>query len=145
MLAIALSDREQRTLTLMRDQVGIEPFYYGRFDDLVLFRLQPRSLAEHPAWRGELDRDSLAAYLRNGDVSASHSIYRNVFQLPPGHIVVIDTFGRISEHRYWNLREITAAGVASPLDLTEADASDLLDPPASGCGTATHAGVSNWF
>ena len=62
MLAIALWDREQRTLTLMRDQVGIEPFYYGRFDDLVLFRLQPRSLAEHPAWRGELDRDSLAAY-----------------------------------------------------------------------------------
>ena len=61
-------------------------------------------------------------------MSASHSIYRNVFQLPPGHIVVIDTIGRISEHRYWNLREITAAGVASPLDLTEADASTCSTP-----------------
>jgi asparagine synthase (glutamine-hydrolysing) len=127
MFAIALWDREQRTLTLLRDRVGIKPLYYGRFGDVWLFGSQPRSLAEHPAWRAELDRDSLAAYLRYGYVPAPRSIYRNLRQLPPGHMVVIDAAGRVSESRYWDLQDIAAAGVADPLDLSDAEAADRLD------------------
>ena len=127
MFAIALWDREQRRLTLMRDRVGIKPLYYGRFGDVVLFGSQPRSLAKHPAWRAELDRDSLAAYLRYGYVPAPRSIFRNLRQLPPGHMVVIDHEGRVSECRYWNLQDIAAAGVADPLELTDTEAADRLD------------------
>jgi asparagine synthase (glutamine-hydrolysing) len=101
--------------------------YYGRFGDVVLFGSQPRSLAEHPAWRAELDRDSLAAYLRYGYVPAPRSIFRNLRQLPPGHMVVIDAAGRVSESRYWNLQDIAAAGVADPLELTDTEAADRLD------------------
>ena len=127
MFAIALWDGERRTLTLMRDRVGIKPVYYGRFGDVVLFGSQPRSLAEHPAWRAELDRDSLAAYLRYGYVPAPRSIFRNLRQLPPGHMVEIDANGRVSERCYWNLQDIAAAGVADPLHLTDVQAADQLD------------------
>jgi asparagine synthase (glutamine-hydrolysing) len=127
MFAIALWDRETRTLTLMRDRLGIKPLYYGRFGDVWLFGSQPRSLAEHPAWRAGLDRDSLAAYLRYGYVPAPRSIFRNLHQLPPGHMVVIDAAGRVSESCYWNIQDIAAAGVANPLDLTDAEAADRLD------------------
>ncbi len=127
MFAIALWDREERTLTLMRDRVGIKPLYYGRFGDVVLFGSQPRSLAQHPAWRGELDRDSLAAYLRYGYVPAPRSIYHNVRQLSPGHMVVIDSGGRVNERCYWTLQGIAAAAVADPLDLDDGQAADQLD------------------
>ncbi len=140
MFAIALWDREQRTLTLMRDRVGIKPLYYGRFGDVVLFGSQPRSLAEHPAWRAELDRDSLAAYLRYGYVPAPRSIFRNLRQLPPGHMVVIDAAGRVSENRYWNLQDIAAAGVADPLELTDAEAARPARRAAARCGAPAHAG-----
>jgi len=127
MFAIALWDREQRTLTLMRDRVGIKPLYFGRFGDVVLFGSQPRSLAQHPAWRAELDRDSLAAYLRYGYVPAPRSIFRNLRQLLPGHRALIEASGRVSECQYWNLQSIAAAAVADPLELSDTEAADRLD------------------
>ena len=64
MFAFALWDRETRTLRLARDRLGIKPLYWGRFGSLFLFGSELKALRECPGWDVELDRDSLAAYLR---------------------------------------------------------------------------------
>jgi asparagine synthase (glutamine-hydrolysing) len=62
MFAIALWDRRERRLTLIRDRMGIKPLYYGRMGRTFFFGSQPKSFRPHPDWRFEIDRESQAAF-----------------------------------------------------------------------------------
>src|ERR1019366_7386101 len=46
MFAIALWDRRERTLTLVRDRLGIKPLYWAKFGDLFLFGSEQEQVAE---------------------------------------------------------------------------------------------------
>lgn len=110
MFAFALWDRSERRLTLGRDRMGIKPLYFGRFGQTFFFGSQPKSFRPHPAWRGEIDRDSLAAFLRFAYVPAPRSIFSGLRQLRPGHLAEIDAGGQVTETCYWDLRAKAAAG-----------------------------------
>jgi asparagine synthase (glutamine-hydrolysing) len=127
MFAFALFDREQRTLTLVRDRVGIKPLYYGVWPGFLLFGSELKALRAHPGWTPEIDRDALAGYLRRGYVPAPHSIYRNVAKLEPGCILTIAKGSDARIHRYWDLRQIARQAAAEPLDLTPGAAVDRLE------------------
>ena len=64
MFAFALWDRRERRLHLVRDRLGEKPLYYGWMGDTLLFASELKSLRAHPAFRGSVDRDALAAYFR---------------------------------------------------------------------------------
>jgi asparagine synthase (glutamine-hydrolysing) len=112
MFAFALWDASERTLFLARDRMGEKPLYYGRSGGSFLFGSELKALAAHPDWRGAIDRDALALYMRHNYVPAPWSIYQGVFKLPPAHYVVIRDRGRhLAEPRcYWDLEAIASAG-----------------------------------
>ena len=64
MFAMALWDRRDRVLYLVRDRLGIKPLYWAHFGELLLFGSELKALREHPDWQPVLDRDALAAFLR---------------------------------------------------------------------------------
>ena len=64
MFAIALWDREQRTLTMARDRLGEKPLYYGWLGNTLVFGSDMASFYRHPDWRGEVDRNALALLMR---------------------------------------------------------------------------------
>src|SRR5262249_29320730 len=70
MFAIALWDRASRRLSLIRDRLGKKPLYFGRIGPTFFFGSQPKSFFPHPDWRGEIDRDGLAAFMRFGYLPA---------------------------------------------------------------------------
>jgi asparagine synthase (glutamine-hydrolysing) len=109
MFAFALWDRTARTLTLVRDRLGIKPLYWGRFGDIFLFGSELKALLRHPGWRPEIDRASLAAYVRHQYVPAPFSIYKGVHKLQPGHILSLHVDGRLADSCYWSLREVARA------------------------------------
>jgi len=120
MFAFAVWDRQERRLTLARDRIGEKPLYYGRFGGTLLFGSELKALRAHPAFRGEVDRDVLALYLRHGYVPAPYSIYRGVYKLPAGCFAVFSAGAdepRIEP--YWSAREVALAGLDSPLQDTE--------------------------
>lgn len=125
MFAFALWDSEQRQLVLARDRMGEKPLYYGRSRDTFLFGSELKALRVHPEWRGEVNREALALYLRYNYVPAPRSIYRGVAKLPPAHYVVIRENGEsVSEpHCYWDLSAIAEMGSAN----SHGDADDLTD------------------
>lgn len=88
MYAFALWDRERRELTLARDPIGIKPLYYGFVKGSLLFASQPKAFRPFPGFAGEVDRASVAAYLRYGYVPAPRSIFRDVRKLLPGETAV---------------------------------------------------------
>lgn len=115
MFAFALWDREERTLSLARDRLGEKPLYYGNCGGTFLFGSELKSLAAHPEWRGEIDRDALALFLRHNYVPSPWSIYRGIFKLPPAHYLVVreGDSARHSSTCYWDLRVVAERGLSA--------------------------------
>lgn len=115
MFAFAVWDASERTLVLARDRMGEKPLYYGRNGDTFLFGSELKALTAHPEWRGEIDRDVLALYMRHNCVPAPWSIYKGIAKLSPAHFVVIRDDGRaIAEPQcYWSLHDVAEQGTAA--------------------------------
>ncbi|MFP6744228.1 MAG: asparagine synthase (glutamine-hydrolyzing), partial [Alphaproteobacteria bacterium] len=120
MFAFALWDREARTLSLVRDRLGVKPLYWGEAGGVVLFGSELKALVAHGGWSPEIDRDSLATYMRHMVVPAPASIYRGIHKLEPGQVVTIDSSGASTASRYWDLRAV--ASDTPRADIGEADA-----------------------
>jgi asparagine synthase (glutamine-hydrolysing) len=127
MFAIALWDRRERVLYLIRDRLGIKPLYWANFDDRILFGSELKALRADRSWTPALDRDSLAAYLRFGYVPAPRTIYRGVRKLPPGTILTVRERGTPKITSFWSLAEVARAGQSTRLDVSEEEATQRLD------------------
>ncbi len=129
MFALALWDREQRRLTLARDRFGEKPLFYGWQDGSFLFGSELKSLAAHPAWQGEVDRDALTLFMRYGYVPVPLSIWKGVAKLPPGSLLTlpVDTPDAVlpAPTFYWRALDAANAGIRKDLD--ERTAADELD------------------
>ncbi len=127
MFAFALWDQETRTLSLVRDRLGIKPLYWGQFGGNFLFGSELRALRAGPGWRTEIDRDALAAYLRWNYIPAPRSIYAGVHKLEPGCILTLaaDQTPRI-EH-YWQARQVVRDAIGSRVTMSDDEALAELD------------------
>ncbi len=127
MFAIALWDRKERTLHLVRDRIGVKPLYWGRQGNLLIFGSELKALRAHPDWTPEIDRNALAAYFRFAYVPAPFSIYKGIGKLMPGTIVSIGPDGKEKTTTYWSLAGVREAGKANPLTASAEEATDELD------------------
>ncbi len=127
MFAMALWDRRDRVLYLVRDRLGIKPLYWADFDGSVVFGSELKALRADDGWTPELDRNALASFLRLGYVPAPHAIYRGAHQLPPGAILAARETGDPVIEPYWSLADIARDGQAARLDVSEDEAADRLD------------------
>ncbi len=134
MFALALWDRQDRTLWLARDRAGEKPLYYGWQNGVFLFGSELKALAAHPAFAGDIDRGALAQLLRHGYVSSPWSIYEGIRKLPPGTClrIAVGAAGRqggdLPEPRpYWSLQDAIAAGRAGPFQGAPEEAVDVLN------------------
>jgi asparagine synthase (glutamine-hydrolysing) len=132
MFAIAVWDREQRTLTLARDRLGEKPLYYGwqgrGVHAVFLFGSELSALRRHPAFDAEVNRDVLAMYMRHNCVGGKHSIYSGIHKLLPGHLLTISADGYQPVARaWWSGAAIAERGVADHFGGSPVDAVDRLD------------------
>jgi asparagine synthase (glutamine-hydrolysing) len=130
MFAFALWDRRERKLHLCRDRLGEKPLYYGWAGEVFLFGSELKALRSHPAFRGEIDRDALALYLRHSCIPAPHSIYKTVRKLPPAAVLTLDLERPEADAApvpYWSARQVAEDGAADPLTGSEVDCLDRLE------------------
>jgi asparagine synthase (glutamine-hydrolysing) len=128
MFALAIWDRQQRCLMLVRDRLGIKPIYWAQDGDRFWFASELKAIrAARPDWQPALDRNALASYLRLNYVPHPHCIYKGVAQLPPGAILALDSAGEPRQTRYWTLEDIARDGQAARLAGDEREAVDRLD------------------
>ncbi|MEG7168288.1 asparagine synthetase B, partial [Pseudomonas aeruginosa] len=76
MFSLALFDKETSKIFLIRDRLGEKPLYYGWQGNCFLFSSELKSPTVHPEFQKEIDRDSLAAFLRFGYCPTPNSIYK---------------------------------------------------------------------
>jgi asparagine synthase (glutamine-hydrolysing) len=130
MFAMALWDRQEQALHLVRDRLGLKPLYYGWQNGLLLFGSELKALRAHPSFHADVDRDALTLYLRYNYIPAPHSIYTGIFKLPPACILTIrpGPGGRDAvPSPYWSARQAAQDGLDHPFDGDERQAVDMLD------------------
>ncbi len=122
MFALALWDREERTLSLARDRLGIKPMYWGHAGDTLLFASELKGLRAHPTFSADIDRDALVSLLRHNYVRGPHSIYRGIHKLAPGHVARFGRGHEVKVEPFWDLAQLAQA----PPDNPESE-TDMLD------------------
>ena len=127
MFAIALWDRRERTLTLMRDRLGIKPLYWAKFGDLFIFGSELKALRAHPGWTPRINQSAVASYMRLAYVPAPHTVYEGVNKLEPGSFLTFPAGGEPHIIRYWNARDAALAGLSDPLHGSDDELTDALD------------------
>jgi asparagine synthase (glutamine-hydrolysing) len=127
MFAIGVWDRRERTLTLIRDRLGIKPLYWTKFGGLFLFGSELKALRAYPHWTPRIDRGAVAGFMRHNYIPAPHSIYEGVSKLEPGCILTLPWGGEPRIERFWDAREIARAGLADPLQVSDGELIDQLE------------------
>lgn len=102
--AFALWDRQERQLTLVRDRHGIKPLYYTAADDSeVRFASETKALLN-----GEAEPDGCtldAALLGQGGTWGPRTLYRGIFRVQPGEVVVFSETARPKTQRFFRLTD----------------------------------------
>jgi asparagine synthase (glutamine-hydrolysing) len=100
MFAIAVWDERRKRGVLARDRLGIKPLYYAERDGRLIFASELKSLLASGTVEPAIDLESLELFLTLGLVPAPRTLLQDVWKLPPGHRLVVES-GRARVERYW--------------------------------------------
>ena len=131
MFAIALYDKKEQCLYLLRDRIGEKPLYYGRVGESFVFASDIGAIAALDGFHNPVNRAVLGLYFIHGYIPAPYSIYENIYKLEPGTILKVrlpfDGLDALTQETYWSVKEVARRGQDSPFQGTEREAADELE------------------
>ena len=106
MFAFALWDRNQQTLFLARDRMGVKPMFYALLDDgTFIFGSELKVITTHPGFRRRLDPLAIEEYFALGYVADPRCIYEGAKKLPPAHTLTLYHGRHMPDpEAYWDVR-----------------------------------------
>jgi asparagine synthase (glutamine-hydrolysing) len=134
MFAVALWDRRDRELHLLRDRFGEKPLYYGWVGKVFAFGSELKALSTLPGFDAELNRQAVTSYLRSNCVPAPNTIWRGICKLMPGHLVTMrsPTRGVLPEQRcYWSAADAVTQARQHQLIASDSEMIDQLETALS--------------
>ena len=130
MFALALWDRQTRTLELARDRLGEKPLYYLASGGRIAFASEAKAFHQLAGWEARLDPAGLGVYLAWGYSRGLGTVLEDVHKVAPASILTFHT-DRPGQapvaSQYWELPS------AEPV---EADPRERLDEADSLLRTA---------
>ncbi|MER7970404.1 asparagine synthase (glutamine-hydrolyzing) [Streptomyces sp. NPDC096080] len=122
MYAFAVWDGRRDQLVMIRDRMGIKPFYYRPTADGVLFGSEPKAILANPLAPARVTADGLRE-LFTMVKTPGHAIWDGIAEVEPGTVVTVDRAG-VHRRVYWELetrphtddRDTSIATVRSLLD-----------------------------
>ncbi len=99
--ALVLWDQRQRRLTAARDRFGIKPLFYATVRGALYLASEVKALRAMGvplAW----DHEAVHQLTMLGALSPSRSLFKGVFQIPPGHCLLAEVSGS-RLRRYWDI------------------------------------------
>lgn len=131
MFAIALYDKKERVLFLIRDRVGEKPLYYGfTGEDVFAFCSEIGSLTKLDNFKNPINTAVLDIYFTHGYIPAPYSIYQDIYKLEPGTIVSIKQPFRKEDMRissFWSMKEAAKKGQANLFTGSREEAAEELE------------------
>lgn len=85
MFAIAIWDRRQGVLHLVRDRLGVKPLYYAQVGNALLFGSEIKSILASGRVGRTINSRAVWDYLTFRYVPGPQTIWEGIFKLPPAH------------------------------------------------------------
>lgn len=131
MFAVAIWDKEARTITLARDKFGEKPLFYGESNNTFIFGSSVKLFQEVKRFETTISSDALVEYMNFGFLGPQSTIFENVSKLAPASYVTLNLsdpsnlqIGR--ETTYWDFQERLLKGRGSQI-LSFDKASETLE------------------
>jgi asparagine synthase (glutamine-hydrolysing) len=127
MFAFAFWDACGRNLLLARDRSGMKPLYYiSQFlsktssgKALFAFASEVKVLEQAQICPLTPDQDAVDSFLAYGAVTGPNTIYKEIKELEPGHLLRVSPRGEVVEYEYWSLNRSLAT--REPLAIRDFD------------------------
>ncbi|MGC8491058.1 MAG: asparagine synthase (glutamine-hydrolyzing) [Syntrophobacteraceae bacterium] len=124
MWGLVIYDARERVVVASRDYYGIKPLYFGAFRSDILYWSSEIKAFAHATDRLEEDSSTALDYIQFGLLDHSEAtFFKNVSQLRPGHIAVVDCKLNVARHKYWDLNEAIRA---NNIDVSETEQIDTF-------------------
>lgn len=106
MFAFALWDRNQQTLFLARDRLGVKPMYYAFLEDgTLLFGSELKAILAHGGLSRDIDPQAVEEYFSLGYVAEPRTIFKQARKLSPAHTLTVRRGETMAEPvAYWDVR-----------------------------------------
>jgi asparagine synthase (glutamine-hydrolysing) len=106
MFALALYDKPRAKLILARDPLGIKPLYYYRAGTDFVFASEIKAILASDKYSRALNEQAVSDYFTFLYVPCPDTIFRGIYQVPPGHTLELDlkTNG-LELRRFWRITE----------------------------------------
>lgn len=128
MFAIALYDKEEKTLYLLRDRVGEKPLYYGMVGESFVFASDVGCISVIDGFHNPICREVLDLYFVHGYIPAPYSIYEGIYKLEPGTMLKIKSpFNKWEIKPYWSMKEAAYKGQKDLFKGSFQEAADELE------------------
>jgi asparagine synthase (glutamine-hydrolysing) len=122
MFAIAVFDKRDNMLHLVRDRLGIKPLYYGIINDIFIFSSELKAIKACPTIEVDIESESISTFITKGHIPSPNSIYKNIFKLLPGHFLKINLTNsplNYFNECYWSALEKMEIGLKYPFEGNE--------------------------
>lgn len=102
--AYAVFDKEEKSLFLTRDRIGVKPCYYAKVGDIFAFASRIASLLCIEKIKPKVDKNGLNEIFMLGPAKTIGSgVFKDVSELPPASYLIYKD-GHIIINRYWQLK-----------------------------------------
>lgn len=107
MWAFAIYDTDKKNLFLARDRYGVKPLHYTFESNQFAFASETiafKSLAGHTR---RINYSNMAVAIDSNNIleGLGHTIFENIYQLLPGHYLLLQKNQKPKQHRWWNTLE----------------------------------------
>jgi asparagine synthase (glutamine-hydrolysing) len=104
MYAFAIWDAREDKLVMIRDRMGIKPFYFYETSDGVLFGSEPKAILANPLAERTVSLDGLReifAFIK----TPGNAVWEGMREVEPGTVVTVTRAG-VRTTAYWSLRTL---------------------------------------
>ncbi|MCU1265051.1 MAG: Asparagine synthase [Acidobacteria bacterium] len=111
MFALAILDRRRKKLLLARDHFGIKPLYYYSRNGQLAFASEIKGILASGIYSPDINWQGLYDYFTYLYVPSPQTIFRDIQQLPPAHLLELDLESHeMKVRRFWHLPRESANG-----------------------------------
>jgi asparagine synthase (glutamine-hydrolysing) len=105
MFAFAVWDRNQQTMFMARDRLGVKPFFYALLPDgMFIFSSELKALRAIPGLPREVDVRAVEDYFAYGYVPEPKTIYKGASKLAPGFMLTVKVGQPLpAPKQYWDV------------------------------------------
>lgn len=107
MWAMAIYNTDTKDLLLSRDRFGVKPLFYYRSDEQFAFASETIAFKNLEDYKREFDAEVVPYSIETPNLleASCKTLFKNIYQIPPGHFIKVSEQGDIRTRRWWSLNE----------------------------------------